>query len=81
MPHHLNLLYHRRMERKGALDAHSVGDTPDREAGTRSAVTEPDYHSLEDLDAFFVPLDNPVTDFHGITRGQCGDIGVRFDIN
>src|SRR5207249_9886528 len=58
---HLDLVDARRVEGKGPLHAHAVGDAPHRERGPGPAPALADHHALEGLQALFLTLDRKST--------------------
>src|SRR6266581_3588994 len=70
----LDLVDARRVEGKGPLHAHAVGDAPHRERGPGPAPALADHHALEGLQALFLTLDDLDGDAHGVARGEAAAI-------
>ena len=66
-----------RVEGERPLDADTVGDAPDGEAGPRTLTALPDDHALEDLDALLLTLDDLHVHAHGVARGEVSPVALE----
>jgi hypothetical protein len=71
---YLNFLNHRRMHRENSLDADSIGNFPDREAGSGAFTAQGDNDSLENLDSFTCAFNYSYMDFNAIAGAKWRDI-------
>lgn len=79
VPQNFDLLHARRVERKGALDTHTVcRNTPYRERCIGTATMHPQHYTLEDLDAFALAFDDAIMHPDRITGTECRDAWVWF---
>src|SRR3954452_16379188 len=72
--HDLDLLDDRGVHREGALDADTEADLADGEGLADPPALPADDHTLEDLDAGAVALDDPHVHLHGVARPERGDV-------
>src|SRR6185312_8136688 len=68
---------HRRMERENALDANTVRDLPNREAGRNASAAAGDADALESLNALLVTLFDPDVHAYRIAGPEGGNIGTE----
>src|SRR5262249_5065356 len=68
---------HRAMHGEDALDAHAVGDLPDREAFADSAAAASDAHAFERLDALLVAFLDAHVHAQSVARAECRQVTAQ----
>src|SRR5262249_33360972 len=76
------LLHHdpgdpRRMDREDPLDALTLHDPPDGERLAHPGVLAGDHIALENLDAFLLPIEDLLVDFHPVADPEVGNVGFE----
>jgi hypothetical protein len=66
------------MQREDALNAHAAGNLPHRESGAEAVVHPLDADALENLDALFIPFNDPDMHLQVIPGLEYGN--VLFDV-
>jgi hypothetical protein len=73
---HLDLIDTGRVEREDTLNANPVGNLPHGKGRPVTTVRSADYRSFEDLDAFFISLDDLGMNTDGVADFEIGNVSL-----